>query len=1174
MGDTLNDFTKLQLRCLKERLYHKLIYDGVDYESEIFKKGRNLSSLFNLLSDGYAINDKITISLTINEIVGFYADNGANFSQEDYDSIASRGIDKISEYIRDCRDGVVNAKRISFSIASMIETQLLMIDSFTPVEYIINEKNTIKYFNLFINNDGEKGRELLLSDSLTIFNTVEPNQRYPVILFFNSRCDRVGKFSTKHSVDFNNTLLENIQPLPNSIAIISKLGDVVVLDFFNKKCKVTVNGDRHEKIQSFFNMLFFEDENNSSSISANITFIVDKTVAPYNFYYYLITNPIMSKIFYVDEIVSAWCSKEKFYIFFKDYTDDLFTLNQITNDNNFRFSFVNDQKHSVSNTTINIEARDKDMLPSFLHKFSRLLSAFLQTDSDIKFIQPIKTDIYKKTLEELVGKGKKFFTCDSKIRGEDSEIPDGFRYCKVCPAGNQPIIIEEDEVQEWINYGRRPEQFPPREWGFEENLWIVCPKDLKPYITMNPNLQDLSGSIPELPCCIETDKERIPKGYTKASTRTGTSDAISDLGGIGALPEALESFLKRCFSNDKSHIFKKIGTSYNDNTLDSAIIALLFASSSFKPGVEFGVIMNQVRHVRELMSKLPIDIYKQELFDMTDKEIIDSILDHRTYIDPYLYYRGLELIFNVQIFVFVSNIGRDNPISSYEDEIEIPTLEIPRCRYTHIRNNNDKDIVLLYKNHGTVSRSFKDASCELIAATQGTGISVMKINNSNKLFNKYIYDLLDQSCHPYEWTVDNEIDITNNCYDSPFNTIDWSTYNFKNIGPPLGQIVNTHGKTDTLIFKNWILIIPPTQPIAFSNMGVYVDGIKNKPELNTIEEALEVFETSVIEKDCVWLEFNGKLKGIKIPIQNTEILRDGRRFTTANDLITRKNNLSILLQFIHWLWREEYNNGRFPVFTEWWEQHTVIEDKLIFDDVPSPKINCNNIMLPIGCNTFIERLREITKIWPFFFYRGKIHVSEGLYKRIRNNFNIEDIYSRGLTPEDIFGHYGKFIIDLTPTDEDYKRGNSIILSKDVHIIDWLNRNSSLVFKYESLINCMVIRNKLSNSLRNIKEQYLYEEKGGSNDGKIYLIQNSSVRSQPAHINALGIAYYWKIHKKNPGTNYINKDDIVKTQPYVVYSIRNDGVLVPSFHECGDRTDYLQIIRYEGEQKYGAMLPLL
>lgn len=1198
--DTQNDFTKIQIECLKDYTYYKLIYAGVNYEKYFFRSDisqqNGVSTKFlspgefftfkrlcEILLKGYIINNNYSITIPYDEILGFYLNNGNNLTEEDYENIKSKkgflNIGDINKYIIYCKNIIENLKNNSLKVAAMIQRQLLTIDSYKPLEYIINENNDIKFFNMFINENESKGREVNEMDALIIFNKIETSQRYPVIIYFNSRADRVCKFTTQYSVDFNNTLLNNLPVTPNTIIVLSKSGNPIILNFTTKKCKMTIlSGGQDNKIKTLFSMIYMEEENISNSMSATITYIVDNNFTLYNFYEYLITDEIMSSIFYVDETSSAWCSKEKFYIFFEDYSDNLFNLNDMFNTDNFRFSFINDKKKSLSGITIKIEARNKQMLPSFLYKFSRLLSNFLTIDNNLDISNKItKLTIFTKTSSELISKAPKLFGCDSKIKGEKSLISAGSRYCKICSAGVQPIIAEDDEIQEWINYGRKPVKFPPEEWGFKESYWIVCPKDSTPNVTMKPNFQDLSGKVLELPCCIETEGYRNSKEITKATTRTGTSDSIGIIGSMGSISESLESFLKRCFSKDKLYGFNKIGTSKledNFTIFNSAIIALLYAKNYITYGAEINEkkLYSDIIKVRELMSELPIDIYKQELYDMNEIEIRESILNPETYIDPYLYYRGLEIIFDVQIFVFVSNIGRDNPLSETEDKLDIPTLEIPRCKYTHIRNDNEKDIVLLYKNHGTNNRSFKIAPCELLVATQGNLISVYRINSSNKLFNKNIYELLDLSCHSFEWSIDDN-DVTENCYESPFNTINWNKYDFGNLGDIKGQLVNTFGKTDTIIFNDWIFIIPPTQPFLLTDInGIHIEGVKKFPELKTVDEATAIFDVSLVENDCVWLEFNGKIKGIKIPIKSNENL-SSRRFGNVLDLVVRKNNLSTLLQFIHWLWREEYHDGRFPIFIEWWDRHTVIEDSLIFDDVPNPKINCNNMMLPINLKTFEERLAEITKIWPFFFYRGKIHVSKGLYERIRNNFNIEDIYSRGLTPEDIYGINGKFIIDLIPTDSDYKTGNSIILTKDYHIIDWLNRNSSLVFKYESLMNCMIINNKLTNVMRNIKSQYLYRETSGCNEGKIYLIQNSSIISTPANINALGIAYFWKVHRKNPGTNYICKDEIVKSLPYVVYSIK-DGILIPSYDKSEGNDDYLQIIRYEGEQKYGAMLPIL
>lgn len=281
------------------------------------------------------------------------------------------------------------------------------------------------------------------------------------------------------------------------------------------------------------------------------------------------------------------------------------------------------------------------------------------------------------------------------------------------------------------------------------------------------------------------------------------------------------------------------------------------------------------------------------------------------------------------------------------------------------------------------------------------------------------------------------------------------------------------------------------------------------------------------------------------------------------------------MQIINWLWRSDWDGTKFPNFIKWWTEHAVIEDSVIFHTTPEPKINCNNMMFPV-LETFKERLIEMSKIWPFFFYRNKIHVSSELYERIQNNFNIEDIYSRNLTPDDIYGEPGRFITGITPTDDDYTNNESIILTNPEHIADLINRNSSTVFKFQSLNNVMVIREKITYKLKKMINPYIYKETIGDNVGKIYLIQNSTIPSQPPELSALGIAQYFRTHRKNPKHDYKVTDDVdfIKDQKYVLYKIGPNDVPEVLFDNSKGEKDYLQILRYDDDESFGAMMPIL
>ena len=1225
--ESLNDFTKLHLKALNENTYHTLIRDDINYE-DFFRNATSLKQVYDIFFNGIKFEDGFDLRLQLDDIVGFYlVDGNKNFSQDDINFLCekygSNDLSTVSKFATMAKDKVATMKKFSLKIGSQIQIYLTKLETYSPIEYEITENNEEKTFKLYLADGDNILREVNEGDALEIFNKLKPNVKFPVVLYSNSVCKLVGNFSNICPVDFGYDHINKIKLPPNSIAIMNKSGEYIIFDFELKKCVITVNpfkvnDGKIERVTNFIPMLKLLEEKTSKRISGTISFRVDKVIGYYSLYEYFITDKIASTLFYIDETTRAWCSKDTFYVFFRDFSSEMINSSDIrSSENYFRISIPTQKKESITGFTITFSAKSKEMLPSFLYKFSRILSHFISLGMDVEnpnvSIQGGKAKIYTKVIKALSDKAGEFFRRESKERGEIATVTPGDYYVRVCQALIQPIIIEPDEVDEWIKYGREPIQYPPPEWGFKESMWFVCPKESYPVVNFKPNKQDETGRIKFLPCCSGGDKIRnISDVVIKNVNRRGMTELINSLGVIGALNDALATFLSIPYHKEGSYTFWKQGTTldnYEITILNSAIIAVLIATNiSLNPSKPLSLasiddIMENIILTRNLMAQLPPDIYKQELYDMTDEEIIESILDPKTFIDPYLYYRGLEIIFGVQIFVFTSNIGRKNPISDEEDNLPIASLELPRCKYMHIRHDNKKDIVCLYKNYGSVNKISQLPACELIISTKDEKNYNKKVNSRNVLFFESMFKLLDKVCHPFEWEKINGIPINETCYDNPYTTIDWSKYDFGNMGKIIGQEVDIYGKTTSLIFKEWTMIIPPTQPLFIVELDdkeipitkqikiksneleksgkqkeishiIYSGGVKKRPQLKPLDIVCNKFDFTAIDDDGIWLEFNGKKKGIKI-LCKSKPLKNNRNFDSAIELIKQKNKLSILMQIINWLWRSDWDGTKFPNFIKWWTEHAVIEDSVIFHTTPEPKINCNNMMFPV-LETFKERLIEMSKIWPFFFYRNKIHVSSELYERIQNNFNIEDIYSRNLTPDDIYGEPGRFITGITPTDDDYTNNESIILTNPEHIADWINRNSSTVFKFQSLNNVMVIREKITYKLKKMINPYIYKETIGDNVGKIYLIQNSTIPSQPPELSALGIAQYFRTHRKNPKHDYKVTDDIdfIKDQKYVVYKIGHNDVPEVLFDNSGGEKDYLQILRYDDDESFGAMMPIL
>jgi hypothetical protein len=1219
----LNEFTRTHLKAYRENSYYTLIDGDRNYENE-FRKANYLYEIYYLFINGIKLSNGNLLKLPPDDIIGFYIVNkeDGNANEEDIKFISNiinnNNRETINKIILDSRVKITALKQNARIIGDIINNYMNKILSYEPVKYEIIENNEEKRYKLKIKN-GNTIRLINESDTLDIFDILEPNKKYPVIIYSNPNCEYRYKCSN-NPVDFTtDALVKNSFP-PNSLILVSKKCEFIIIDFIESSTTIMtnpnkINNDKFNKISNYLDMFIFEEEKSIKKIVGKIDFNVNKVPSIYGLYNWLITDPIASTIFYNDETDSAWCSKDNMYIFFRDFSNEMIDGTNIkTIDSYFRF-YPLSKKESLSGFTISFMTKNKDMIPSFIHKFSRLFSHFLSLDivQEVKITSEIKkTKIYIKLFDALKEMAGEYFKINSNERKEKKDIPNSDRYSRTCQSILQPIIIKEDEIEEWRMYGREPHVFPPVEWNlgpeYTKNIWFVCPKETYPIIKFNENRQDVLKKIKTLPCCSKGGKQMTKTNVniqTNITSRTGITDMINTLNGnYGTLNDELATFLSISYNKDGKTKFRKKGTIISNEEftfLNSSIIALLIATNKLVILNNIYEIMENVNKVKQAMAMLPTDIYRQELYDLSDVEIIESILNPNTFIDPYLYYRGLEIIFDVQIFTFTSDKGRINPLSDLEDSFPLSSLEIPRCKYTHIRNyNNTKDIVCLYKNYGSSLNSLNDIpSCELISAHQNDShIKLDKISYLVTSFAESLFNLLDKCCHPIEWEFTSNLKIGNSCYDNPYTTINWSKYDLSSIGILRGQEVDIYGKTSSLLFDNWTIVIPPTQPFLFVeydddgklktndikikndnkiiSFNVYSSGTKRRAPLKTLKEAMDTFDVTEIDDDCVWIEFNGNKRGLKIPCISKNNLELTHNINSSYELINRKNNLSILFQIINWLWRSDYdeNTKSFPNFIEWWSNHAVIDDSIIFTNNPKPLKNCNNYMLPKRSN-FDERLKEMTKLWPFYFYNKKIHVSKELFERTANFFNVEDIYSKGMTPNDIYGEPGRFITDLIPTDDDFKSNKSIILNKIEHINNWIIQNNSSVFKYKSLYNTTIIREKLTSNLKKMKDYYVYRETEGDNEGQIYIIQNSLIPSNPPELTSLQIANHWKVHSINPGPEYYKEDDheFMKDIKYVIYKINSHGILEPSEDRSNGGIDYLQILDYE-DKTYGAMLPLM
>lgn len=1204
MQNILNRFATTYIDALNKNTYPAFLNGEYNYE-EYFKNATSFKYVYDIFKNQIKINDDSILALSFDDILGFYLlyhifdiNNKEDVDIVNIHLIKNNTTD-FNNYLTYCRDRVTMMKNNAFKIATKINMINSTLENIQPVEFKETDYSMLQFF-VFSNKDGTPTTPY---DACKIFNSIKTSVRFPLIIYVNSIGKNIIRVNSHHSISFNpEVVLKNDFPI-NSLILCTEVGELIVFDFntnkFSMKMKSDTNDDRLKRISSFLSMLDFKKDSGYFRISGSVTFYISRIIDTVSLYTFFITNPIARTLFFINETAKPWCLKNRFYIFFRDFCPEMIDRSATHGSNNYlRISVTEKTDNKNPGFTVNFITKNKDLIPSFIYKTSRLLSIISGDVDSSNIAKKFNNVVYIKPLFKLNEHASELFKIEKKSRGESESIPDGNRYCRKCSAKMQPIIVENDELNHWIAYGREPILYPDS--NSVKQYWFVCPLDEYPNVNMIPNLQDTTGKIKYLPCCKKQKKDVVnTTEILKVNSRANTTDAPNDFMGFGMLNDAFNIFLSTSFTTDVSTTinFLKMGTSFLNNDIsifNSFIVAVIFATgksideSNPITSYTFNDIMKQVLIVRKKMAELPTDIYRQELYDMSDKQIIESILNPKTFIDPYLYYRGLEILFGVQIFVFSSDKGRKTPFSNKEKMLSIPTLEVPRCKHMHIRSRNDNPIICIYKNYGNSLQNLMTIpTCELVVYSHSSDPKNYNkiINNNNIGFFDSMFGMLKKSCHPYEW-YDNDHPIEQTCLDDPYSTIEWDKYEFVGLGSILGQEIDIYGKTIGLIFKDWKLIIPPTQPLYLPSTKSriirinYQDeteidfitmdlGQKRLPDLKSKSEAKQKFNWSEEDEDGIWIAFNGISKGIKV-ICLSDKAPGKYAFDSCTKIIDRKNKTSILLQLINWLWRSDWDGNSFPVFSEWWHNNSEINDKDIFNNVPDTFINCNNLMLP-ELNSFKERIAYLSTIWPFFFHRGKIHVSKNLYRMIENCFNIEDIYSRGLTPNDVYGEINRFIVGLLPTDTDYKRNDDLILINKQHIKDWINRNNSSIYKYKSLHNADIIETLILPQYKAKYEPFLFQNK----NGKIYIIQNAMKESTMLESCALQIAQFWKDHKRNPGCFYTNNDKSynITNVKYIAYTNENDGISVYKNNTSGE-TDYLEIFKYDDDQTFAAMLPIL
>jgi hypothetical protein len=1083
-----------------------------------------------------------------------------NLSKDDivycyYKSIGEKMDNEINKYESDDKNIEIIKKRINEEY--MIEKEELeKINLFqnilTSNKYIVELEN----FNIFSIKKKIKVEKIIDNEEIDIFNVINPTINIPIIYFCNENNNIFTKVYNNTKINYIQLYLLNLKNINfkelehGDFIFIVSIFDFDISTISNNMVKhnIVCKYNIYSEILSFDTEteslilvikkklieleIFKYTDNEISNFSAYINFDnndlnFDKLIVNY-----LIKNDeLVNNYLYIDESNKAICEILPFKIYLKE-----FFLIKLEN-----FKYV------ISNC-LNIEEITKG-----LKILSSILSYVITKIKDVKKIfseyMIILENVKENKKNENFKKYKYLQEFDNLfLKGKN-------KYSRFCSAKNQP------EIYNYFTHGETDLQILEYPYIFEGGnileLELICTDKINkyPYLKKNtfPENKDL---YPYIPCCCKTDNRKnnflkinlIKKQQDSQYFYNKTNLKISEYGEYNELNETLNNFLKKGLKIDNvDYFFKRVSVYYNSSSI---IHCILFALRD-NEYLNFKTMEERCEYVMikrlDIAKKISPLVYKQELFDLTETEIVSNIENMNLFLDPYLYYRGLEEYFDINLYV-INPKGKINIIKNIDDEKSVENfIETPRSSNIFIKyNNTSRKTILILKHFGSESNNLVDFPiCELIF----TSVNINKTKNNKKYgksnvsnyefftfdeyFTNFIYNVICKTINNYIFSYSGKIECRNN----PFNYINWiSQFSDCEI---VGQRINKEGhliilgvKINKILFT---LYVPPSQPLNVKYLNNLVSSSEN--------DIISIFgEPSSKTSQGFFYKILDFENGIFIPLNNNNQLV----FQNINKIKSIKKYTFILIDLIIWL----FNCENIP-FTQWWDLYVSDQNEIITPSIPT-KIKK---FLPNSSST-LEGLSVINSWWPEYFTQTKIVLYKKLYDSIFSYLNHKIKYLKMEKITVIQNYYSNF------EDFELKSGISLFL-------DMAELNNFLAEKINNNFynsNYKTIFSILKNNYFNIIEPIIFRDEKTQN---IYIIQNVL----HSHIeNVINVCLNWKFLKIN--TSYYSPKNLTDLSSinHIIYSINNSGLLEIFENNSNGSNDYIQILKYS-VYKYASILPI-
>ena len=1057
----------------------------------------------------------------------------------------------------------------------------------------------------------KKHKEIVISklEGLDIFNGIIVNKYLPIAVYISHDGTRHTKIYSPTKTDsqpnYNNIIFSQSESQEKNI-IYMKYWLPKKLDFLSKY-ETPYEDERKE---TFRDMVYNLEYNN---LFINITFeeginefnyfdIIQKNIPTlklgkgteikvggyfqiYSSYYsqiafsdMILNDPVLSTYLFLDENQKLLADKKKFDIHFKSIAsteDDKKSVSislrkKITKDQRYVNIFDKERVRALvreNNAYIHCiirQATSREVLDSFMEIFKLLMKRVFKKqekiDAKLFSMYPILRDLesFENNIED-VDTDSRICRIDLQENAPDLFLPN---YSKRCPCENQPsIVFSEKELEYWKKKKRQVISFP----NVDPKFLFVCPRKDRKYIGVKIN-KDLPNKeqYPYIPCCFQENHTSVSNSKyqnylnnikpqlnvgAKADKKISTRKILAP-DRIAFTPRAVENILKR-YSRDYSDIVR-YGIPYGINCfLHCICFACDDPSYIKKTGAQREFYVDNMR--KTINQSIYPSLLKQELFDYSDNEILEILNDNEAYFNPDIFYRAVEEVFNINIYVFTSIPDNE------KDNDFLGNISIPRSQLFHSRPLRiDRPTVVVLKVKDIEMGTHEH--CELIVDYNEENNTIAKLFGEN--MTKICHSILVNRVNTLTFGEDldkTDKTIFSNVYKNIYQMID----HFKTFKLPAKyQYIDEYGKMRGIVFeikvnnekKLFTLITVPSQPenlpttneifsINIEDIYSYL-GLPNSYSVNRSENHLILWYNIGNLNDAEGVYINSMNKKL---LENKGVFEIDKAplFNKNKSLITdvRKNrkDANIILQILKWIFSQN---------TE-----TSIDEfiKLYFVENLNVEYDFERLDRVLPATTKIaDSIKKMEKIVPSLFSENKIHVS--FYKKLKDLFisfskmNLETKTSRIIS---------NFYLDVDDFDIHFEVK---IFMNDTDLFQWLRTTKSLV-EYSKLFT---IYDSITQNLISNKEPYIYRDVFK----RVWLIQNVQVGN---FYRALSVSKEWDIFGLNIGyeidISAVDKNKLLK-ESYIINRTTNSGELFAVNINKGeylidedDSKNYLNILYY-------------